>query len=200
MKSKNRLPQWFPVKDVFFSLGGIWQRVMTFWVVTGDADGSQRIKATDAAISPQSTELRLLLSCSVVSDSARPYRWQSARLLPVSGVLQARTLGCSPSLGFSRQERLAAPRPWGSPGKNTGAGCHCLLQCMKVKSEREVAQSCPTLSDPMDCSLPGSSVHGIFQARVLEWGAIASSEHTGRCPQTNKLSGLKCKWKVEKYC
>ena len=62
-----------------------------------------------------------------------------------------------------------------SPGKNTGVGCHFLLQCMKVKSESEVAQSCPTLSDPMDCSLPGSSVHGIFQARVLEWGAIAFS-------------------------
>ena len=63
--------------------------------------------------------------------------------------------------------------PWDSPGKNTGVGCHFLLQCMKVKSESEVAQSCSTLSDPMDCSLPGSSVHGIFQARVLEWGAIA---------------------------
>ena len=67
------------------------------------------------------------------------------------------------------------PRPWDSPGKNTGAGCHFLLQCMKVKSESEVAQSWPTLSDPMDCSLPGSSIHGIFQARVLEWGAIAFS-------------------------
>ena len=62
-----------------------------------------------------------------------------------------------------------------SPGKNTGVGCHFLLQCMKVKSESEVAQSCPTLQDPLDCSLPGSSVHGIFQARVLEWGAIAFS-------------------------
>ena len=61
-----------------------------------------------------------------------------------------------------------APRPWDSPGKNTGVGCHFLLQCMKVKNESEVAQSCLTLSDPMDCSLPGSSVHGIFQARVLE--------------------------------
>ena len=60
-------------------------------------------------------------------------------------------------------------------GKNTGAGCHFLLQCMKVKSESEIAQLCPTLSDPMDCSLPGSSIHGIFQARVLEWGAIAFS-------------------------
>ena len=68
------------------------------------------------------------------------------------------------------------PRPWDSPGKNTGVGCHFLLQCMKVKSESEVAQSCPTLRDPMDCSLPGSSVHGVFQARVLEWGAIAFSD------------------------
>ena len=66
-----------------------------------------------------------------------------------------------------------APHPWDSPGKNTGVGCHFLLQCMKVKSENEVAQSCLTLSDPMDCSLPGSSFHGIFQARVLKWGAIA---------------------------
>ena len=62
-----------------------------------------------------------------------------------------------------------------SPGKNTGVGCHFLLQCMKVKSESEVAQSCLTPSNPMDCSAPGSSVHGIFQARVLEWGAIAFS-------------------------
>ena len=68
-----------------------------------------------------------------------------------------------------------APRPWDSQGKNTGVGCHFLLQCRKVKSEGEVAQSCFTPSDPMDCSLPGSSVHGIFQARVLEWGAIAFS-------------------------
>ena len=68
---------------------------------------------------------------------------------------------------------LRLPRPWDSPGKNTGVGYHFLLQCMKVKSEREFAQSYPTLCDPMDCSLPGSSVHGIFQVRVLEWGTIA---------------------------
>ena len=67
------------------------------------------------------------------------------------------------------------PHPWDSPGKNTGVGCHCLLQCMKVKSESEVTQSCPILSNPMDCSLPDSSIHGIFQARVLEWDAIAFS-------------------------
>ena len=84
---------------------------------------------------------------SVVSDSVRPHRWQPTRLL------------C----------------PWESPGKNTAVGFHFLLQSMKVKSEREVAQSCPMLSDPTDCSLPGSSIHGIFQARVLEWGAIAFS-------------------------
>ena len=65
--------------------------------------------------------------------------------------------------------------PWDFPGKNTGVGCHFLLQCMKVKSESEVALSCPTLRDPMDCSLPGSSVHGVFQATVLEWGSIAFS-------------------------
>ena len=67
------------------------------------------------------------------------------------------------------------PRPWDSPGKNTGVGCHFLLQCRKVKSESEVTQSCTTLSNPMDCSLPGSSIHGIFQARVLEWVAFALS-------------------------
>ena len=74
-----------------------------------------------------------------------------------------------------RQQPIRLFRPWDSPGKNTGVGCHFLLQYMKVKSEREVTQSCPTLSDPMDCSLPGSSIHGIFLARVLELGAIAFS-------------------------
>ena len=71
-----------------------------------------------------------------------------------------------------RRQPTRLPRPWDSPGKNAGVGCHFLLQCMKVKSESEVTQSCLTLSDPMDCSLPGSSIHVIFQARVLEWGAI----------------------------
>ena len=82
-----------------------------------------------------------------MSDSVRPHRRQPNRLL----------------------------RPWDSPGKSTGVGCHFLLQCMKMKSESEVAQSCPTLSDPMDCSPPGSFIPGIFQTRVLEWGAIAFS-------------------------
>ena len=77
-----------------------------------------------------------------------------------------------------RQQPTSArlPRPWDFPSKNTGVGCHFLLQCMKVKSESEVAQSCPTLCDPMDCSLPGSSINAIFQAKVLEWGAIAFSD------------------------
>ena len=74
-----------------------------------------------------------------------------------------------------RRQPTQLPRPWDSPGKNTGMGCHFLLQCMKVKSKSEVAQLCPTLCDLMDCSLPCSSLHGIFQARVLEWVASAFS-------------------------
>ena len=84
----------------------------------------------------------------------------------------------SDSLRPHRRKPTRLPHIWDSPGKNTGVGCHFLLQCIQVKSESEVTQSCPTLGDPMDCSLPGSSVHGIFQARVLEWGAIAFSGTT----------------------
>ena len=71
-----------------------------------------------------------------------------------------------------RRQPTRLPCPWDSPGKNTGVGCHVLLQCMKGKSESEVTQSCPTLSDLMDCSLPGSSTHWTFQPRILEWVAI----------------------------
>ena len=88
----------------------------------------------------------------------------------------------SDSVRPQRRQPTRLPNPWDSPGKNTGVGCHFLLQCMKVESESEITKSCPTLSDPMDCSLPGSSVHGIFQARVLEWGAIAFSDSQ---PQAN---------------
>ena len=84
----------------------------------------------------------------------------------------------SDSVRPHRQQPTRLPRPWDSPGKNTGVGCHFLLPCMKVKSESEVAQSCPTLHDPMGCSLRGSSVHGSSQARVLEWDAIAFSRKT----------------------
>ena len=105
-----------------------------------------------------------------MSDSVRPHRWQPTR----------------------------HHHPWNSPGKNTGVGCHFLLQCMKVKSESEVAQLCPTLSDPMDYSLPGSSLHGIFQARVLEWGAIAFSHwnkwraSNTKSTQTAEMSPIWC--------
>ena len=96
-----------------------------------------------------------------------------------------------------RGQPTRLPRSWESPSKNTGVGCHFLLQCMKVKSESEVAQSCPTLSDPMDCSSPVSSVRGIFQARVLEWGAIASPPCAlSRClfhaPAPGGMGGLWC--------
>ena len=84
----------------------------------------------------------------------------------------------SDSVRPQRQQPTRPCRPWDSPVNNAGVGCHFLLQCMKVKRESEVAQSYPTLTDPMDCSPPGSSVHGIFQARVLEWGAIAFSVYT----------------------
>ena len=84
----------------------------------------------------------------------------------------AKSLQSCPTLRPHRQQPTRLPHPWDSPGKNTGVGCHFL---MKVKSEREVTQSCLTLCDPTDCSPPGSSIHGIFQARVLEWGAIAFS-------------------------
>ena len=88
----------------------------------------------------------------------------------------AKSLQSCPTLRSHRRQPTRLPRPRDSPGKNTGVGCHFLLQCMKVKSESEVAQSCPTLSNPMDHSLPGSSIHGIFQAGVLEWGAIAFTD------------------------
>ena len=88
----------------------------------------------------------------------------------------------SDSVWPHRQQPTRLPCPWDSPGQITRVGCHFLLQCMKVKSESEVAQSCPTLSHPMDCSLPSSSIHGIFQAKVLEWGAIAFSRaHDFNC-------------------
>ena len=88
----------------------------------------------------------------------------------------AKVLQSCPTVRPHRRQPTRLHRPWDSPGKNTGVGCHFLLQCRKVKSESEAAQSYPTLSDLMDCSLPGSSVHEIFQARVLEWGAIAFSD------------------------
>ena len=94
-----------------------------------------------------------------------------------------------PCATHSRQP-TRLPHPWDSPSKDAGVGCHFLLQCVKVESESEVAQSCPTHSDPMDRSLPGSSVHGIFQARVLEWGAIAFSIALTRWTLVGKVMSL----------
>ena len=102
-----------------------------------------------------------------MSDSVRPQRWQPTGLF------------C----------------PWDSPGKNTGVGCHFPLQCMKVKRESEVAQSCPALSDPLDCSLPGASVHGILQAGVLEWAAIAFSVSWLQSPDFSALWLLPEAWR-----
>ena len=84
----------------------------------------------------------ILAAAAVMSDSVRPHRWQPTRL----------------------------PCPWDSPGKNTGVGCQFLLQCMKVKSESEVTQPCATLSYPMDCSLPGSSILGF--SRQEYWSGV----------------------------
>ena len=117
-----------------------------------------------------------------MSDSVQPHRWQLTRL----------------------------PHPWDSPGRNTGVGCHFLLQCMKVKSESEVTQLCLTLSNPVDCSLPGFAIHGIFQARVLEWSAIAfSGKHHRRAEESEFgiFSFLDCqhwwnwmlKWWLQEY-
>ena len=92
-----------------------------------------------------------------------------------------------------RQQPTRLLHPWDSPGKNTGVSCHFLLQCMKVKSESEVTQSCLTLRDPMDCSPPGSSIHGSFQARVLEWGAIAFSMlRTGQVQMSLTSKWISC--------
>ena len=117
------------------------------------SSGTDRFMEHEATQHLQSVRAVYMACCcccyvtSVVSDSVRPHRRQATRL----------------------------PRLWDSPGKNTGVGCHFFLQCIKVRSENEDAQLCPTLRDPLDCSPLGFSIHGIFQAIVLEWVAIAFS-------------------------
>ena len=118
------------------------------------------------------------LCCSCTTSGVS---WRVRCMPAAAKSLQSCPTLCNPIDGSPQ----ASPHPWDSPGKNTGVGCHFLLQCMKVKSEREVAQSCLTPSDPMDGSLPGSPVHGIFQARVLEWVAIAFS--TDACLVVSKI-------------
>ena len=115
--------------------------------------GQQRMRCLDSIT--DSIDVKWNESHSVMSDSVRPHRRQPARL----------------------------PRPWDSPGKNTGVGCHFLLQCMKVKSEREVAQSCQTLNDPMDYT-----VHGICQARILEWVAFPFSRGSSQPRDRTQVS------------
>ena len=117
---------------------------------TGKLAQKQKYRPMQQHRKPRNKPLHLCYRqvASIVSDSVRPQTRQPTRL----------------------------PHPWDSLGKNTGVGCHFLLQCMRVKSESEVAQSCPTLSDTINCSLTGSSIHVIFQARVLEWGAIVFSD------------------------
>ena len=88
-----------------------------------------------------------------------------------------------------RRQPTRLPHPWDSPGRNTGVGCHFLLQCMKVKSQSEVAQSCPTLSDPMDCSLPGSSVHGFSRQEC--WSGVPLPSPM---LDTYKSGGVSCIW------
>ena len=106
--------------------------------------------------------------------------WENKIALNLLHAAAAAAKSCQscPTLCDPRDGSPAGSRPWGSPGKNTGVGCHFLLQCIKVKGESKVTQSCWTLCNPMDCSQPGSSIHGIFQARVLEWVAIAFSSPT----------------------
>ena len=126
-----------------------------------------------------------LIATGVVMGKS--HSWDTSDTGQDPGELAQRTPRCycsvtsvvSNSVQPHRRKPTRLPHPWDSPGKNTGVGCHFLLQCMEVKSESEVAQLCPTLSDPMDCSLLGSSIHGIFQARVLEWGASAFSTSIG---------------------
>ena len=162
-------------------------------VSEGDLEGSHAVKQ----LSPCTTtaELMLLGSWAAAAEPVCHNYWSPHALEPVTTTRKAttkRSRCCyccwvasvvSDSVRSHRRQPTRLPRPWDSPGKNTGVGCHFLLQCRKVKSESEVARSCPTLRDPMDCSLPGSSIHGIFQARVLEWGAIAFSREAAGVPQ-----------------
>ena len=131
-------------------------------------------------------ENNCLPTCGWINKWWLIHKWSAA----------AKSLQSFPTVRPHRWQPTRLHHPWDSPGKNTGVGCHFLLQCMKVKSENEVTQSCPTLSDLMDCSLPGFSIHGIFQARVLEWGAIAFSKMKYYSVIKNKLlkNSAKPRW------
>ena len=118
------------------------------------------------------------ITCNIYNKLQGKRIWKRICILYIYKNMLLLLLSCFSRVRLLRPHRrqpTRLPRPWDSRGKNTGVGCHFLLQCMKVKSQSEVAQSCPTLRDPMDCSSPGSSIHGVLQARVLEWDAIAFS-------------------------
>ena len=123
--------------------------------------------------SPSSPRPLSIKACSPMSASPLLF-CEQVHQYHASAAAAAKSLQSCPTLRPHRRQPTRLRCPWDSWGENTGVGCHFLLQCMKVKIESEVTESCLTLSDPMDCSLPGSSIHGIFQARVLEWDAIRS--------------------------
>ena len=174
-----------------------WKRHMYTSVHHSTVDNSQDMEATQMSIGRWMDKKDVVhihngillsylkeyiwISSNEVAETRAYYtEWgKSERKTPLQYTAAAaatKSLQLCPTVQPHRQQPTRLPHPWDSPGKNTGVGCHFLLQCMKVKSENEVAQLCPTLSDPMDCSLTGSSVHGIFQASVLKWGAIAFSD------------------------
>ena len=125
-------------------------------------------------------DIKICIETNENENTTTQTLWDSVKAVLRGTAAAGKSLQSCPTLCDPIDSSPPAPMPppggpWDSPGKNTVVGCHFLLQCMKVKSESEVTQSCLTLSDHMDCSLPGSSIHGIFQARVLEWVAIAFS-------------------------
>ena len=140
-----------------------------------------------SSLHPTSTQRRLIF--------IRATRLQAHICSTPSAAATAKSCQSCPTVRPPRRQPTRLRRPWDSLGKNTGVGCHFLLQCMKVKSESEVTQSCLTLRDPMDCSPPGSSIHGIFQARVLEWGAIVFST----VPPQEYLNSSSIYYKGEMY-
>ena len=173
------------------NLPAIWRSGFNTWV--RKIPWRRKWLPTPASLLGEFHELRSLAGyspCKIYN----PIKWNSYRYAAAA----AKSLQLCPTVRPHKQQPTRILCPWDSPGKNTGVGCHFLLQCMKVESESEIAQSRPTRSDPMDCSLPGSSVHGIFQARVLEWGAIAFSAYrymdTQICNENIKTWMMKVIW------
>ena len=165
-----------------FLSGYLSKRMKTY----AHTETSAQMFIADLFIITWKIENNYLPTCGWINKWWLIHKWSAA----------AKLLQSFPTMRPHRWQPTRLPHPWDSPGKNTGVGCHFLLQCMKVKSENEVAQLCPTLSDLMDCSLPGFSIHGIFQARVLEWGAIAFSKMKHYSVIKNKLpkSSAKPRW------